>query len=125
MAEETFARQASILNDLTKYDLNLSRCNNEVYVSKLNYLPPFNYTSPFSIKYVFYGVEKYRVNGVNNELQNGDCLIVNNQSEVLSECGTGKSKNEMNYGMSTFFNAFYNFRSAGSNESLGKRYSSC
>jgi len=101
MAEETFARQASILDDITKDDLNLSRCNNQVYVSKLNYLAPFSYTSLFSIKYVFYGVEKYRVNGVNNELRNGDCLIVNYESEVLSECGTG-NKDEVNYGMSTF-----------------------
>jgi AraC family transcriptional regulator len=101
MIEETFARHACILNDLTKDDLNLSHCNNEVYVSKLNYLPPFNYTSLFSIKYVFYGVEKYRVNGVNNELKNGDCLIVNNESEVLSECGTGNI-DEVNYGMSSF-----------------------
>jgi len=101
MAEETFARQASILDDVTKDDLNLSRCNNQVYVSKLNYLEPFSYTSLFSIKYVFYGVEKYRVNGVNNELKNGHCLIVNNESEVLSECGTG-DKDEVNYGMSTF-----------------------
>ena len=101
MVEETFARHASILNDLTKDDLNLSRCNNQVYVSKLNYLAPFSYTSLFSIKYVFYGVEKYRVNGVNNELKNGHCLIVNNESEVLSECGTG-NKDEVNYGMSSF-----------------------
>ena len=101
MVEETFARQASILDDVTKDDLNLSRCNNQVYVSKLNYLEPFSYTSLFSIKYVFYGVEKYRVNGMNNELKNGHCLIVNNESEVLSECGTGK-KDEVNYGMSSF-----------------------
>ncbi|HVX25083.1 MAG TPA: AraC family transcriptional regulator [Parafilimonas sp.] len=101
MAEETFARQASILNDVTKDSLDLERCNNQVFVSKLNYLEPFSYTSLFSIKYVFYGVEKYRVNGVNNELKNGDCLIVNNESEVLSECGTG-NKDEVNYGMSSF-----------------------
>jgi AraC family transcriptional regulator len=89
------------LNDVTKDNLDLARCNNQVFVSKLNYLEPFPYTSLFSIKYVFYGVEKYRVNGVNNELRNGDCLIVNNDSEVLSECGTG-NKNEVNYGMSSF-----------------------
>jgi AraC-like DNA-binding protein len=51
---------------------------------------------------VFYGVEKYRVNGVNNTLTNGHCLIVNNESDVISECGTGKNKNEVNLGMSTF-----------------------
>lgn len=101
MAEETFARQASILDDVTKDSLDLERCNNQVFVSKLNYLEPFSYTSLFSIKYVFYGIEKYRVNGINNELKNGDCLIVNNESEVLSECGTG-NKDEVNYGMSTF-----------------------
>lgn len=102
MKEETFAGKASILNDITKNTLDLNRCNNEVYVSTLNYLPPITYTSLLSIKYVYQGIEKYKVNGINNRLVNGNSLIVNNNSNVLSECGTGKNKDEVNLGMSVF-----------------------
>ncbi|MGH2648451.1 MAG: helix-turn-helix domain-containing protein [Ginsengibacter sp.] len=102
MKAETFAGNASILNDATKDALDLNRCNNQVYVSSLNYLAPFSYTSLFSIKYVHDGLERYRVNGVNNKLEKGHCLIVNNESTVLSECGTGKNPDEINLGMSIF-----------------------
>jgi AraC family transcriptional regulator len=102
MKGETFAGRASILNDSTKDALDLNRCNNQVYISTLNYLAPVSYTSLFSIKYVVDGLERYRVNGVNNKLENGHCLIVNNGSDVLSECGTGKNLYEMNLGMSIF-----------------------
>jgi AraC family transcriptional regulator len=102
MKAETFAARACILNDSTKDALDLDRCNNQVYISTLNYLAPFSYTSLLSIKYVYAGVEKYKVNGINNKLENGHSLIVNNQSNVLSECGTGKNINEVNLGMSIF-----------------------
>lgn len=102
MIEETFAGYASILNDSTKDALDLNKCNNQVYISRLNYLAPFSYTSLLSIKYVYDGLERYRVNGVNNKLERGHCLIVNNESDVLSECGTGKNTTEINLGMSTF-----------------------
>ena len=102
MIEETFAGYASILNDTTKDNLDLNRCNNQAYISRLNYLAPFSYTSLLSIKYVYDGLERYRVNGINNKLENGHCLIVNNESNVLSECGTGKNVTEMNLGMSIF-----------------------
>jgi AraC family transcriptional regulator len=102
MKTETFASRVSILDDITKSDLDVSRCNNEVFISNLNYLEPYSYTSNFSIKYVYEGVEQYRVNGVNNKLLNGHCLIVNNESDVLAGCGTGKDKKEINLGMSVF-----------------------
>ena len=102
MNPESFAERASILNDSTKDALDLNRCNNQVYISHLNYLAPFSYTSLLSIKYVVEGLERYRVNGINNKLENGHCLIVNNGSDVLSECGTGKNLNEINLGMSIF-----------------------
>ena len=102
MNAETFACHASILNDCTKGALDLDRCNNEVYISRLNYLAPFSYTSLLSIKYVYDGLEKYRVNGINNRLEKGHCLIVNNESNVLSECGSGKNLAEVNLGMSIF-----------------------
>ena len=102
MKDETFAGKASVLNDSTKDALDLNRCNNQVYISRLNYLAPFSYTSLLSIKYVVDGIERYKVNGVNNKLLNGHCLIVNNGSEVLSECGTGRNLHEVNWGMSIF-----------------------
>ena len=68
MKEETFAGKASILNDSTKDALDLNRCNNQVYISRLNYLAPFSYTSLLSIKYVVNGIERYKVNGINNKL---------------------------------------------------------
>lgn len=102
MTGETFASKPIILDDITKSNLDMVRCNNEVFVSKLNYLAPISYTSLFSVKYVFSGVEKYRVNGVNNVLKKGQCLIVNNDCDVIAECGTGQNKYEMNYGMSSF-----------------------
>ncbi len=102
MDTETFAHQPSILNDNTKNTLEIKRCNNQIYVSHLNHLAPFSYTSLLSIKYVYDGLEQYRVNGINNKLLSGHCLIVNDDSNVLSECGTGKDENEMNHGMSIF-----------------------
>ena len=102
MKTETFAKRATILNDITKNDLHVDRCNNQVFISNLNYLEAYSYTSHFSIKYVYQGVEKYKVNGTNNKLVNGHCLIVNNESNVLAECGGGKNKKEINLGMSVF-----------------------
>jgi AraC family transcriptional regulator len=102
MKTETFASDVTILNDVTKNNLHLNRCNNQVFISNLNYLEPYSYTSHFSIKYVYAGLEQYRVNGINNKLTNGHSLIVNNESNVLSECGTGKNKKEINLGMSVF-----------------------
>jgi len=99
---ETFASHVTILNDATKNNLHLNRCSNEVFISNLNYLEPYSYTSHFSIKYVYEGLEQYRINGVNNKLTNGHSLIVNNESDVLSKCGTGKNKKEINLGMSVF-----------------------
>jgi len=102
MKVETFARRVAILNDITKSGLDVERCNNQVFISNLNYLEPYSYTSHFSIKYVYEGVEQYKVNGINNKLLRGHCLIVNNESDVLAECGTGKNKKEINLGMSVF-----------------------
>ncbi|MEO8766281.1 MAG: hypothetical protein ABI416_18415, partial [Ginsengibacter sp.] len=104
MEDETFARRVSILDDTTKSGLDVDRCNNEIFISSLNYLEPYSYTSHFSIKYVYKGVEQYKVNGSNNKLCDGHCLIVNDESNILAECGTGKNKDEINLGMSIFLN---------------------
>ena len=92
MKAETFARRVAILNDITKSGLDVERCNNQVFISNLNYLEPYSYTSHFSIKYVYEGPGKIQGKWNNNKLVNGHCLIVNNESNVLSECGTGKNK---------------------------------
>jgi len=102
MEDESFARKVTILNDINKSSLDVDRCNNQVFISNLHRLEPYSYTSHFSIKYVHQGVEQYRVNGINNRLLNGHCLIVNDESHVMAECGTEKNKEQYNLGMSVF-----------------------
>lgn len=96
---EGFRDHIFFIND--KFNTNdfPERFGNEIYISNVTNAFYYQYTSPFSIKYVHRGIELYRVERDTLTIKDDQALIINHNQNVTA---FRDAEHEANEGMSIF-----------------------